>query len=101
MVAIAQAFITEFKRMHGIKEASVISAVALSPELKEQVMAKAEKIAGGKVTLSEKVDPSLIGGFILNIKDLQLDESVKTKFSKLNRRCRFLKTMGCKRWMTV
>ena len=83
LVSIAQAYISEYKKAHGIKEASVISAVALSPELKQQVQAKAEQIAGGKVTLAEKVDPSLIGGFILNIKDLQLDESVKTKFSKL------------------
>ena len=83
LVTIGLAYIAEYKRVHGIMEASVISAVALSPELKLQVLAKAEKIAGGKVTLSEKVDSSLIGGFILNIKDLQLDESVKTKFSKL------------------
>lgn len=83
LVAIANAFISEYKRANGIKEASVVSAVALSPELRQQVQAKAEQIAGGKVTLSEKVDPSLIGGFILNIKDLQLDESVKSKFSKL------------------
>lgn len=83
LVAIANAFISEYKKAHGINEASVVSAVALSAELKQQVQAKAEQIAGGKVTLTEKVDPSLIGGYILNIKDLQLDESVKSKFSKL------------------
>lgn len=83
LVGIANAYIAEYKKSQGIKEATVISAMALSPDLKQAIQTKAEQIAGGRVSLSEKVDASLIGGYILNISDLQLDESVKTKFSKL------------------
>ena len=40
-------------------------------------------MAGGKIEVTVKIDPSLIGGYILTVGDLQFDESVKTKLSKI------------------
>jgi F-type H+-transporting ATPase subunit delta len=40
-------------------------------------------MSGGKVSITEKVDPSLIGGYVLTVNDIQFDESVQTKLTKL------------------
>lgn len=82
--AIADAYIREDKKVKGIRDGKLVSASALSEELRKEIHSRAEKLAGGKVLLEEKVDPSLIGGFVLTIGDLQLDESVKSKLSKLH-----------------
>jgi len=80
---IAKAFIAEDKIQKGIKDCLIVSAVALTPELKQSLVKKGEEIAGGKVDVVEKIDPSIIGGYILQVNDLQLDESVKTKLAKI------------------
>lgn len=82
--AIADAYIQEDKKVKGIRDGKLVSASPLGEELRKEIHAKAEKLANGKVLLEEKVDPSLIGGFILTIGDIQLDESVKSKLSKLH-----------------
>jgi F-type H+-transporting ATPase subunit delta len=81
---IADAYIREDKRMKGIKDGKLISATALTPELRQELQARAEKLAGSKVILEEKLDPSLLGGFILSVDDLQLDESIKSKLARLH-----------------
>jgi len=70
--------------MKGIKDGKLISATALTPELRQELQARAEKLAGSKVILEEKLDPSLLGGFILSVDDLQLDESIKSKLARLH-----------------
>jgi F-type H+-transporting ATPase subunit delta len=80
---IAKAFIQEDKRQKGIKDCQIISAVPLSPELRISLTQQAEKIAQGKVEIEEKVDPGLIGGYILRVNDLQWDASVKTNLTKI------------------
>lgn len=83
LTQIAEAYIHEYKRQLGIKEGTLISATALSDDNKAALYQQAEKIAGGKVAITEKIDPSLIGGYILRINDVQLDQSVKTRLGKL------------------
>ena len=82
--AIADAYIREDKKIKGIRDGKLLSATALSEDLRKEIHSRAEKLAGSKVLLEEKIDPSLIGGFVLSIGDLQLDESVKSKLSKLH-----------------
>jgi F-type H+-transporting ATPase subunit delta len=55
----------------------------LTTELLASLTQKGEKMAGGKIEVTVKIDPSLIGGYILTVGDLQFDESVKTKLSKI------------------
>jgi F-type H+-transporting ATPase subunit delta len=80
---IAKAFIQEDKKQKGIQDCEIISAIPLSADLKSTLTAQAEKLAKGKVLVSEKVDPSLIGGYILRVNDLQWDASVKTNLTKI------------------
>ena len=64
--------------------AEVISAVALDDNRKVVVEKTVARLAGSdKVSLSMRVDPSLIGGLVLRIGSRMIDTSIKTKLSRL------------------
>lgn len=79
--------IDEFKRVSemesGIKTVSAISAVALSPGVRAQIIKKMESVFKAKIELSEKVDPKILGGLILEAGDEVLDASVSLALGKL------------------
>jgi len=83
LTEIASAFVHEDKRQKGIKEGTLVSAAQLTDSLRSLLIAKAGKMAGGKVSITEKVDPTLIGGYVLTVDDIQFDESVRTKLTKI------------------
>ena len=81
---IAVSFNDYYKKSKGIKEAKVISAVALTDELKNKILNKVKELTGSsQINLTNTVDESLIGGFILNIDDLRYDASVSGKLAKI------------------
>jgi F-type H+-transporting ATPase subunit delta len=51
----------------------------------KKLTAEVKEITGGEVVLATKVDPSLIGGFVLTIGDRQIDTSVATSLKKLRK----------------
>lgn len=85
LAGIAKEFVAQYKKSKGIESATVISAVALDDNLRKQVQELVR--AGGKseVELVEKVDPKLIGGFVLRMGDKQYDASVSSELRKLTR----------------
>ncbi|SFC17075.1 F-type H+-transporting ATPase subunit delta [Flexibacter flexilis DSM 6793] len=81
---IAKQFESQYAESQGIKIAQIVTPFALTPELRtnfEKLVS--QKTGSSKVQLTEKVDTSLIGGYVLNIGDLQIDESVKSKLAGL------------------
>lgn len=82
--AIADNFHKAYNEYHKIGFASVISAAPLDAKLRSEINAVAMKLADrSKTELVEKVDPTLIGGFILNVGDKQIDASVSSKLRAL------------------
>ena len=81
---VIQAFQQEHARRRGQVSAEVISAVALDDSRKVVVEKTAARLAGtDKVSLSMRVDPSLIGGLVVRIGSRMIDSSIKTKLSRL------------------
>jgi F-type H+-transporting ATPase subunit delta len=80
---------TEFVNLYNIKnhitKATVISATALSDANKQTLTEEVQKAVGGKVILSTKTDPSLIGGFVLTVGDRQVDTSIAASLKKLKK----------------
>jgi F-type H+-transporting ATPase subunit delta len=77
---IAQEFHNAYNEHEGIGKASVVTATPLDQELREEIIALAKKVVGkSSVELKEEVDPSIIGGFILNAGSQQIDSSIKHK----------------------
>lgn len=82
--AIANDFHRAYNEYHGIGSASLVTAFKIDPEIRKQIEAVAIKLSRKEKTdLIEKVDPSLIGGFILNVGDQQIDTSIAGKLKAL------------------
>ncbi len=81
---VIQAFQQEHAQRRGQVSAEVISAVALDDIRKVVVEKTVARLAGSdKVSLSMRVDPSLIGGLVVRIGSRMVDSSIKTKLSRL------------------
>jgi F-type H+-transporting ATPase subunit delta len=80
---IAASFNAQLKEYKGIHMVELVSAIALDESTKKTILAKVEASVNGTLEVTEKIDPSLIGGFIVNIGDRRIDASVASQFNKL------------------
>jgi F-type H+-transporting ATPase subunit delta len=83
--SIADAFIDLYQASKGIKTAYVTSAVAITKNEKAGVLEILSKLTDKKIDLVEKTSESLIGGFVINIDDYQIDQSIATKIKQLKK----------------
>ncbi len=81
----AKEFVNLYNQDKGIVKAKVTSAVALTEENKKQLVDVVKAATKGEVILEAKVDPKLIGGFILQVGDRQFDASLNSKLNKLKK----------------
>lgn len=82
--AIAREFHNSYNEYKGIKKATVTTASPLDAKQKAEFEALVKSYSDKKqVELIEKVDPEMIGGFVLNIADRQVDASIKNKLKAL------------------
>ncbi|MBK9285471.1 MAG: ATP synthase F1 subunit delta [Sphingobacteriaceae bacterium] len=82
---IASSFDAQYKIYKNITTVKIESAIALDAKLKESVLSLVKQNVKGEIELMEKVNPSLIGGFILTINDKQIDQSIASKLNKLKK----------------
>jgi len=78
-------FINQYDFKKNIVSATVVSAAPLSEENRKTIIAEIVASTGGTVKLTAKVDPSLIGGFVLTVGDMQLDTSLSSSLAKLKK----------------
>jgi len=72
----------------GLVEATAITAVPITPELEQEILTKVASITDKKVTLVNKVDPAVIGGFVLRLGDVELNASVAHQLNALKQTLR-------------
>ena len=72
----------------GLVEAVATTAVPITPELEKEILTKIASLTSKKVTLVNKVDPAIIGGFILRLDDVQLNASVAHQLNTLKQTLR-------------
>ena len=61
----------------------VTTAVALEASLEKEVLAIAQKMTAKKVVLENRIDPAILGGFILQLGDQQYNASVAQQLQTL------------------
>lgn len=83
--AIAESFVDQYRRHKKILTAVITTAFGLDDDLRKKVLEVVKKSANSEVELVEKVDKSIIGGFIIRVGDKQDDTSIRTKILKLGR----------------
>ena len=82
---VATSYIVLFEEMNKREIATVTTAIEITPELETKVLAKAKELAGKEITLQKRIDPSIMGGFILRVGDKEINASVQNKFGELKR----------------
>jgi F-type H+-transporting ATPase subunit delta len=70
----------------GVIRARVVTAVALADDLADSLRAKLAQATGKKVILEKKVDPAVIGGVCVTLKDKILDGTVRTNLDLLRKK---------------
>ncbi|NPA42736.1 MAG: ATP synthase F1 subunit delta [Chlorobi bacterium] len=81
---IARLFGEFYKQYQGIVDVTLTTAVPADEALQEAFLRKVKEITGkDKVELRTVTDPSIIGGYILQIGDLKVDDSVRGKLQKI------------------
>lgn len=78
--------IKKMKKLLGIGELYVISAVPLKKEQKEKIQQKVLKSSGYEVLeTTYEIDETIIGGLILRMDDRIVDNSISTKLSAMGK----------------
>lgn len=83
--AVAQKINMLFDESQGTQIAKVTTAVPLTDELKAKVLAKVKELTGNDAEIKNKVDESILGGFILRVGDIEYNASIANKLDKLKR----------------
>jgi len=79
----AQEFVNQYNVKKNIIKAVVTSATPLSAANQKQLADLVAKEVGGNIVLENKVNPNLIGGFVLTVGDRQVDTSIANSLKKL------------------
>jgi F-type H+-transporting ATPase subunit delta len=69
----------------NIQVAKVTTAVALTKELEDKIQAKIVEITGNSAGIENIVNPTILGGFILRVGDVQYDASISNQLNQLRR----------------
>jgi len=81
--ALAEAYRQEFEDRTGRVTVSVRTAVALTEDLRQQLLEATSRFTGREASLMETIDESLIGGMILRVGDQKVDSSVAKELRQL------------------
>jgi F-type H+-transporting ATPase subunit delta len=81
--SIVEGYRSEHRKLRGMVEARVRTAVPLTEALRARVRESVARHTGRQPVLIEKVDPALIGGIIIDVGDEKIDGSVSNKLREL------------------
>lgn len=82
---VATQYIALYDEASGKQVAVVTTAIPLTKALNTQVLQKVKELTGKEAILENKVDESILGGFILRVGDIQYDASIANKLNILKR----------------
>ncbi len=79
----------EYKRLHkeklNIETVTVITASEIDEQIHKKVMEVARRVTDKDVEFQNKIEPSIIGGFILKIGDYFYDASVRRSLANMKK----------------
>ncbi|MEE4177321.1 MAG: ATP synthase F1 subunit delta [Bacteroides sp.] len=82
---ISRQFIEEYKAHLNIEPVRVTTAFPLDASMREKALDVAKRFTNKTIEFKEKVDPGIIGGFILDLGDRRYDASIKRRLSDLKK----------------
>ena len=86
LLDVAREFHAQYNAEKSIQVAELTTTCPIDDALRAEFKNVVKQISGlAEVELLEKVDPQLIGGYVLKVNDRQLDESLSSKLKALKR----------------
>jgi F-type H+-transporting ATPase subunit delta len=82
---VAKKYTIIYDHYKHIDIAKVTTAVPLTAAIEKQVMAKVVELTGNKATLENIVNPTILGGFVLRVGDIQYDASISNHLNELRK----------------
>lgn len=82
---IIRNYIFLYRKEKGIKSASLKTPFRIPDENRKKFLSLLENLYKAHIDIEEKIDPELIGGFILTVEDKQFDASIKTSLKKIKK----------------
>ena len=83
MLLIAMKYMEMYRENHNILSTQLTAATALPEETYNKIKAYVEQTFSAEVEMDARIDPSLIGGFILDIENNRMDASVAGQLNAL------------------
>ncbi|MBU3660062.1 MAG: ATP synthase F1 subunit delta [Flavobacteriales bacterium] len=80
---IAHSYISQVKEYKGIVPITITSARALDAATKANIIAKISATVKGTLEITEIVDETIVGGFVVRMGDKQFDASVATQLLRM------------------
>jgi len=83
---VASKYVELFEKSQNVEVANVTTAVPLTDDLKNKVLAKVKELTSAeKIEIKNTVDESILGGFILRVGDVQYNASISNQLNSLKR----------------
>lgn len=80
---VAIEFLHLYNIEKGFQEVSITSSITLDADQRKEFQKLAKEITGKDPILEEKVDPEIIGGYLLKVGDKQIDQSVSGQLKNI------------------
>lgn len=81
--ATAEEFVHMYNTKKGFSEVSVTTSFKMDADLRKTFVKLAKEVTGKEPLLTEKVDPEIVGGYVLKFGDNQIDDSVSGQLKEL------------------
>lgn len=82
--AIAKSYLNEYRERRGLVEAAVSTVVPLTAPQRSALVEAITRFSGKRPILTEKIDPALIGGIVVEVAGRKLDTSVAARLRNLS-----------------
>jgi F-type H+-transporting ATPase subunit delta len=86
LAGMARMYIYFYKEAKGIRLATLKTAVPVDKETRDKLANMIRKVFKTEIELAEETDKNLIGGFILQVEDQQLDASVSGQLNRIKKK---------------
>lgn len=81
--AVARAYRAALQAARGIVDVEVVSVAPLGGAERERVAAAVRRRTGLEARLIERIDPSLLGGLVVRVRDSKFDSSLRTRLERM------------------
>ena len=77
------AYNNQYNKIHGIEHVTAVTVIPMTDDEKERLINSLQKRRGTKISLTNVVDPSILGGIILKFPDSLTDVSLRGRLEKV------------------